>query len=241
MRYVISVIRRKDPKSQSFTQYFDYETSSVSQTVAGALIELNRGDLTDRDGVRSDPIAWECSCLQKKCGACAMVVNGIPSLACDSILSEVADKDGLVRLEPLRKFPVVRDLICDRSAMFENLKKIKSWLGENPDLKLKDDKKGLLFSSGKCLQCGCCLEVCPNFYSGGEFFGMSAAAPASGVLGKLPSSKAKEMRSEYSSHFYAGCGKSLACRDICPAKLPVEELMVNSNAVVLWKHLFAKE
>lgn len=73
------------------------------------------------------------------CGACAMVINGRPLLACDSKLNEVADKDGSIRVEPLRKFPVVRDLICDRTILWENLKAIKAWNEEGSDIRLKED------------------------------------------------------------------------------------------------------
>lgn len=223
MEYKITVVRRKSPDESSYEQTFSYETDNIADTVASALISIGE-------------VSWECSCLQKKCGACAMIINGRPRLACDSRLSEVA-ADFCIRLEPLHKFPVVRDLICDRSILQENLKAIAAWIEEGDEVKLKEDKKGLLFEAGKCLQCGCCLEVCPNFAAGGDFFGASAMMPAAGLLEKLDSKQSKALRRQYSSRFFAGCGKSLACRDICPAGLDVESLMVNSNAILLWKHL----
>ena len=58
-------------------------------TVATALRELNdRNPLTDMDGNPAAEIQWECNCLQKKCGACAMLVNGLPMLACDANLED---------------------------------------------------------------------------------------------------------------------------------------------------------
>ena len=238
MNYRITVLRKRSPEDPSYEQTFLFESDNDAQTVAAALILINRSDLTDIDGRKAEPIAWECSCLQKKCGACAMIINGRPRLACDSKLNEVADKDGNIKVEPLRKFPVVRDLICDRTILWENLKAIKAWIEEDSDVKLKEDKDALLFDAGKCLQCGCCLEICPNFYSGGKFMGMSAMVPISGLLEKLTADQSRELRKLYSKHIYNGCGKSLSCRDICPAGLDIEKLMVNSNAVMLWKHLF---
>ena len=44
----------------------------------------------------------------------------------------------------------------------------------------------------------------------------------------------------YKKHIYEGCGKSLACRNICPANIDMDRLLVNSNAITLWKHLFKK-
>ncbi len=235
MTYEITVLRRKTPEDLPYEQTFRYEARTGADTVASALININRGSLTDVNGNKAEPIAWECSCLQKKCGACAMVINGIPRLACDSVLSAVA-ADDRIRLEPLRKFPAVRDLICDRSVMRENLKTITAWIDE--EVSLKDDKDNILFEAGKCLQCGCCLEVCPNFYAEGRFFGMNAMVPVAGILEKLPADKSRGLRKKYSKHIYAGCAKSLACHDICPAGLDIEKLLVNSNAIALWKHLF---
>lgn len=227
MRYEIVVLRRKSSDDKPYEQSFLYESEGSADTVAAFLISVNK-DL-------KDPISWECSCLQKKCGACAMVINGRPCLACDCKLSDI-QINGKIRIEPLRKFPVIRDLICDRSVLWENLKSIRAWAED--DVKLKEDKDAILFDSGKCLQCGCCLEICPNFCSGGKFMGMSAMVPVSGLLQKLTPEQSRALRREYSSHIYAGCGKSLSCQNICPIGLDIEKLMVNSNAIVLWKHLF---
>ena len=87
-----------------------YETEDPAETVANALTRIN--ERLEAAGER--PIRWEHSCLQKKCGACAMVINGRPGLACDARLSEYGET---IRLEPLRKFPRVEDLMVDRSVL----------------------------------------------------------------------------------------------------------------------------
>ena len=89
-----------------------------------------------------------------------------------------------------------------------------------------------------CLQCGCCLEVCPNFYAGGKFYGMAAGIPASKLLAQLDKGKRKALAKQYDKHFYSGCGKSLSCKDICPAGIETDALMVNSNALAVFKRLF---
>ena len=71
----------------------------------------------------------------------------------------------------------------------------------------------------------------------GVSLSMSAAAAASRLLEQLPPSERRELEKAYSRHFYSGCGKSLACRDICPAGIDTESLMVNSNAAAVWKFL----
>ena len=237
MKYTIEILRQKSPADEPYRQTFVIETELKNATVATALSMLNMQDpMLDIEGKESDRIVWECSCLQKKCGACAMVINGRPQLACDARLSE--QKGDKIVVEPLKKFPVVADLTVDRSILFENLKTISAWLVSGT--RASESKNDILYQSSLCLQCGCCLEVCPNFSSGGEFFGMASMIPVARLLEEMPDEEKKKLRKQYSKHIFSGCGKSLSCRNICPAKINIEELMVNSNAVSLWKGIFKK-
>jgi len=237
MKYLLEIKRKRSQQESSFWQCFQYETEMPNATVATALTELNRTvPLKDERGEECEPIIWECSCLQKKCGACAMVINGQPCLACDMVLKEL--KTQRIRIEPLRKFPVIADLMVDRQKMMDNLKELQLWLTE--DTMAAEKKNDLLYEASRCLQCGCCLEVCPNFSVDGDFFGMAAMVPASRLLQEMPASESGALRKAYGKKIYNGCGKSLACRNICPAGLDIDALMVNSNAVMLWKKLFSK-
>ena len=78
-----------------------------------------------RDGQESSPVTYDANCLEEICGACAMIVNGQPRQACTALVDELEKP---IRLEPLTKFPLVRDLQVDRSSMFENLKRTKCWI-----------------------------------------------------------------------------------------------------------------
>lgn len=220
----IDILRRRPGENEAHWQGFQYDPADDTETVATALIRLN--EQTD------DPIRWECSCLQKKCGACAMVINGRPGLACDARLTDY--KKG-VRLEPLRKFPVVADLIVNRSVLYENLRAMRLWLETEADMHQKAAEMG--YEASMCLQCGCCLDVCPNFAPDGDFFGMAAAVPVTRLLAELPKEENTALVKAYREHVYAGCGKSLACRSICPAGIDIDELLVNSNAVAVWKRI----
>ena len=69
------------PGEKPYWQEFFYEKRE-EQSVAGMLDELNyKDDLKDMQGNPSPRIQWECSCLQGMCGACAMVINGVPALS----------------------------------------------------------------------------------------------------------------------------------------------------------------
>lgn len=236
MKVILEIARRRAGESQSLIQCFAYETDDTTESVATALTTLNEQfPLTDIDGNSAVPIRWECNCLQRKCGACAMIINGRPRLACDARLSEFK---GIIRLEPLKKFPVVQDLVVDRSIMYDNLSALKIWL-ETTDI--HNDGSEIPYEASRCLQCGCCLEVCPNFAMGGTFAGMAAAVPMTRLLAQLPKTQRRELAQLYRERIFEGCGKSLACQSVCPAGIEADKLFVNSNAMAVWKHLLKRK
>ena len=232
MNYTISVLRRERNAQDSFWQSFSYSPMTENDTVATALSRLNTAEpLRDERGEEARKIEWECSCLQKKCGACAMVINGRPRLACEARLEEL--KSDVIRVEPLRKFPVVCDLVVDRSILFENLKTLRLWL--DSDARLADRDRELAYEASECIQCGCCLEICPNFYPGGKFFGMATVPITTRLLTEMEPGEYRQLARLYGAHTFEGCVKSLACMDICPKKIDTEKLMVNANVLAIWK------
>lgn len=233
MRYKLSISRRASKNEPVWMQNIIFETENEKETVLSALLKINEGGFTDESGKPVSPIRFECSCLQKKCGACAMVINGRPQLACDFHLRDVAKKDGTILIEPLKKFPPVADLIVDRSILFDNLKTMNLWAEEAADLNEK--KTDRAYDASLCLQCGCCLEVCPGFYPGGDFFSTAGFVPTARLLNALSKDEQARIKKEYQSHIYKGCAKSLACRNVCPAKIDVDRLMSRSNAMAVWK------
>jgi succinate dehydrogenase / fumarate reductase iron-sulfur subunit len=181
-------------------------------------------DLFDTDGNPAPRIRWECSCMQATCGGCAMVINGVPALACATFADEVKGDD--LVLEPLSKFPVVADLTVDRSVIYENLNQAKAYL----DSLATSDKKHheQQYSVAKCLKCGLCLEVCPNYHPGGEFFG-AVLANESYLITSQAVDKAPELVKEYKKHFGAGCSKALSCQTVCPAGIETITSIMRMN------------
>lgn len=249
MRIQFDILRMDREKRIPYHQLIPYETEDVRETVATALTAINADpDAVDADGNPIQKIIWECSCLQKKCGACAMRINEKPALACDAKLVDLAGgnirknkgdrteeipENAVIKLEPLRKFPVIADLMVDRSIMYENLKQIGVWLRDQSAL--TEARYEMAYEGSRCLQCGCCLEICPNFYAGGTFAGMAGFVPTVRLISELSGKERRDVKRAYRKYIYNGCGKSLACRDICPAGIDVEDLLVNSNAIAVWK------
>jgi succinate dehydrogenase / fumarate reductase iron-sulfur subunit len=226
----LDILRRSSADDKPFWQSIYYETGEMNATVASALTDINNsGGYRD---VRSEPapyIRWECGCLQKKCGACAMLVNGTPKLACDSFLNDYRKQ---ITIEPLRKFPIIADLIVDRAILYDNLKEMKLW--SNEAFFVKEQAADVAYDASRCLQCGCCLEVCPNFCAGEMFFGAAGFVPAARLLSSLTNQERRRIKAVYMEHVYAGCGKSLACAKICPAGIDAEQMLIQSNAIAFW-------
>lgn len=230
MKITVRIKRQNSFEAEAFYQTILCDCDAETN-IATLLREINAEEVLDIEGIPVGEIAWECSCLQKKCGACAMRINGVPRLACDTKIGDLKSKT--VTLEPLKKFPVVRDLIVDRSVLRENLIALHNWLESEATKSRKT--VDLAYDASRCIQCGCCLEVCPNFTAGESFFGAAAFVPASRILSQLPKGKKNDLVQEYGKHIYNGCGKSLSCHDICPVGIDVEHKLSNSNAVAVWK------
>ena len=101
----------------------------------------------------------------------------------------------------------------------ENLQQIHQYF--DSEAQVSEEQLELEHDASRCLQCGLCLEVCPNFACGSDFFGMAAAVPLGRKLELMDRGELAEASAIYRKHIYASCGKSLACSDVCPAQLRI--------------------
>ncbi len=226
----VKVLRQVTPFSESYWETFDADVPPET-SVAALIDHINyNDDIVDETGKPTTRIGWECSCLQGICGSCAMVINGIPSLACETFVKDLGSDT--ITIQPLQKFPVIHDLVVDRSKIFENLKKTSVFIGEYTPSDKKASKKAGEFehqyAASKCLKCGLCLEVCPNYTGGENFFGALFANDCY-VVAARNAQKAPQIKKEYAKHFGSGCSKSLSCMDVCPMKIPTIASMAKMN------------
>ena len=153
-----------------------------------------------------------------------MVINGVPALACATFADQVKGKE--LVLEPLSKFPVVADLIVDRSMIYENLIKAKAYLESVAEKGKRRNEQQ--YSVAKCLKCGLCLEVCPNYRPGGDFFG-AVLANESYLIASQSSDKKPQIVKSYKTHFGAGCSKALSCQSVCPVGIETITSIMRMN------------
>lgn len=221
---IVKIKRQSSKDSEAYWQSFSYD-GPAHVTVSAVLDALNyTDDLFDTEGKPAARIRWECSCMQAMCGGCAMVINGVPALACATFADEVKGKE--LVLEPLSKFPVIADLIVDRGIIYENLNQAKAYLEGFATNNPRHHEQQ--YSVAKCFKCGLCLEVCPNYQRGGAFFG-AVFANESYLITSQSAEKKPAIVKEYQTHFGVGCSKALSCQTVCPAGIETITSMMRMN------------
>ncbi|TWU32898.1 succinate dehydrogenase iron-sulfur subunit [Novipirellula artificiosorum] len=125
---------------------------------------------TTSDGKKVAPVTWDCGCLEEVCGACTMVINGKVRQSCSALVDRLLEDnpDELV-LEPMRKFPVLRDLMVDRQRLFRALERVEAWvpvdgyydMGPGERQSREDQERNYPLS--QCMSCGCCVDACPQY------------------------------------------------------------------------------
>jgi len=128
-------------------------------------------------------LSFRWSCRMGVCGSCGMTVNGQPRLTCASFLS--AEPPGPIRVEPLRYFPVVRDLVVDITDFLTKLKKVKPWIVRQEEKPLAEgeylqtpDQLDAYKQFSMCINCLLCYSACPIYGLEPTFIGPAAIALA---------------------------------------------------------------
>lgn len=124
-----------------------------------------------------DPtLTFTAVCRAAVCGACAVMVNGMPRLTCEVSLQQVIEEKGpCIKIEPLRNFTVLRDLVTDWDDKVRHMKESQTWSMRNKPVAMDEQKQtkeiaGLLKQKIDCILCGSCAAVCPIVRTKGERF-----------------------------------------------------------------------
>lgn len=219
-----------------------------NMNVISCLMEIRKNPVT-KQGQKTTPVHWESSCLEEVCGACTMLVNGRPRQSCTALVDNLPE--GPITLEPLTKFPVVRDLQVDRRPMFEALKQVQAWipidgtydLGPGPKQSAVEAEINYAFS--RCMTCGCCMEVCPQYNGRSEFIGPAPIAQVR-LFNAHPTGR-MNARERLDAIMGRGglvdCGNAQNCVEACPKEIPLTEAFgeLGRQTTLHWlKSLFGK-
>lgn len=181
-----------------------------------------------RDGIPTTPVVYDSNCLEEVCGACTMLINGKTRQACSALVDKFDGTGEPITLEPMSKFPVVRDLFVDRQRLFDDLKRAKAWvpidgtydLGPGPPISqaLQQERYPL----SRCISCGCCLEACPQYTPSNQFVGAMIFTqvklfnihPTGAAL------KGDRLDAMMREGGIADCAKAGNCVVVCPKDIP---------------------
>jgi fumarate reductase iron-sulfur subunit len=128
-------------------------------------------------------LSYRWSCRMGVCGSCGMMVNGEPQLTCAIFLSHCLP--GPVRVEPLRYFPIVRDLVIDMTDFMAKLQSVKPWIIRGEDKPLSQgeylqtpEQLDIYKQFSMCINCMLCYAACPVYGLDPQFVGPAAIALA---------------------------------------------------------------
>jgi succinate dehydrogenase / fumarate reductase iron-sulfur subunit len=234
---IVKVKRQTGPKDPARWEEFALKWRP-SMNVIICLRDIAENPVT-RSGKKTTPVSYDSNCLEEICGSCAMLINGKARMACSALVDKL---DQPIRIEPLSKFPLVRDLTVDRQFMFDGLKRVKAWipidgtydLGEGPRVSPEIQEQGYPLSN--CISCGSCLEVCPQVNGHSKFIG--AAAISQVRLFNLHPTGAMNKGERLAALMGPGgiqdCANAQNCVKACPKGIPLTESIaaVNRDA---WK------
>jgi fumarate reductase iron-sulfur subunit len=169
-------------------------------------------------------LTYRWSCRMGICGSCGMMIDGEPKLACATFLSSYANNGNKLRIEPLRYFPVVRDLVTELTGFFANLKKAKPWLirwEESPlsagEFLQTPEQLDNYKQYSMCINCTLCYAACPVVGLDPTFVGPAALALAQ-RYNKDSRDQGADMRLATLSHPDGiwGCTFVGECTRVCP-------------------------
>ncbi len=214
-------------------QLQDYATSvSEGMVVLDAIHQIqaeSAGDLAVR---------WNCKA--GKCGSCSAEINGMPRLMCMTRLSEL-DLAEPVTVEPMRAFPLLKDLVTDVSSNFRAKKRIRKFTPRAPDApdgtwRMAQADADRVQEFRKCIECFLCQDVCHvlrNHQLHEQFVGPRLLVHAA-QLEMHPLDILDRTDELKESHGIGYCNITKCCTKVCP-----EHITITDNAIIPLKERVA--
>jgi len=232
MRLTLRVWRQHDPEAPGGMTTYQMDGVSPDMSFLEMLDTLNER-LTLEGG---EPVAFDHDCREGICGACSLVINGQAhgperTTACQLHMRSFRDGD-TIDVEPWRAaaFPVVRDLVVDRSA-FDRIIQSGGYVsvptGAAPEAHATAVPKSAAdsaFEHAECIGCGACVAACPN---GSAMLFTSAKVNHLGVLpqgGPERETRVLDMVAQMDAEGFGGCTLAGECATACPKGIPLTSI-----------------
>ena len=215
--------------------YRDYSTE-----VTEGMVVLDAVHQIQAESANDLAVRWNCKA--GKCGSCSAEVNGTPRLMCMTRMSDLP-ADRPVTVEPMRAFPVIRDLVCDVSWNYEVKKRIRPFEPRSPDAedgtwRIAQEDVERVQEFRKCIECFLCQDVCHvlrdhhlhDEFVGPRFFVYNAA------LEMHPLDTGNRLAALKQDEGIGYCNITKCCTRVCP-----EHITITDNAIIPLKERVVSE
>jgi succinate dehydrogenase / fumarate reductase iron-sulfur subunit len=242
MRIILHIWRQRNASDKGRMVRYELPDVNHEMSFLEMLDVLNEGLIEKGE----DPVAFDHDCREGICGMCGCMINGVAhgplpgTTLCQLHMRHFKDGDELY-LEPwrARAFPVVKDLVVDRSA-FDRLIAaggfISAATGSAPDgnaIPVPKDNAERSMDAAACIGCGACVAMCPNA-SASLFMGAKIAH-----LGLLPQGQPEReqrvvaMVAQAQREIFGSCTNIGECEAVCPKEIKL-------SVIALMNHDFLK-
>jgi succinate dehydrogenase / fumarate reductase iron-sulfur subunit len=223
-------IWRGDAQGGAFRDY----TTEVSE----GMVVLDALHRIQADSANDLALRWNCKA--GKCGSCSAEVNGLPRLTCMTRLSELP-LDAPVTVEPLRSFPLLKDLVTDVSWNFAVKKRIKPFKPRAPDApdgtwRMTQADVDRVQEFRKCIECFLCQDVCHvlrDHHLHEQFIGPRFLVQVA-ALEMHPLDTEDRLPELKAAHGIGYCNITKCCTRVCP-----EGITITDNAIIPLKERVA--
>lgn len=230
MKLTLKVWRQKNLSEKGFFE--TYKTVANEHMSFLEMLDVLNEKLIHEN---KDPVAFDHDCREGICGACSMVINGIPhgpqkaTTTCQLHMRHFKDGDIIV-IEPWRAsaFPVLKDLIVDRGA-FDRIIQAGGYTsastGGVPDanaILISKEKADEAMDAAQCIGCGACVAACPNASA------MLFVAAKVSHLVNLPQgqieakTRVQNMVHQMDSESFGNCTNHGECQAACPKEISIK-------------------
>jgi succinate dehydrogenase / fumarate reductase, iron-sulfur subunit len=187
----------------------------------------------DVQAQQANDLAVRWNCKAGRCGSCSAEVNGLPRLLCMTRLSQLPLEEPIT-IEPMKAFPVVKDVVTDVSSNYEAKKRIRPFRPRPPDApdgtwRMHQMDVDRVMEFRKCIECFLCQDVCHvlrDHHKHAEFIGPRLFVHTA-ALEMHPLDAEDRLPELRQTQGLGYCNITKCCTRVCP-----EEIAITDNAII---------
>ncbi len=227
-------IFRFDPRKDASPHY---DTFSVDAKPTDRILDCLNRIRWDQDG----SLSYRMSCAHGICGSDGMTINGISALACQKLVKDFGES-GEILVEPLRVFPIIKDLVVDLTPFFDREKSVNPSSGISLTKSEEElehiqtiEQRSQFDDDIKCIMCACCTAACPvNQKEDPAYIGPAALVRAHRyIFDSRISNTIERLHIMDNPHSAWGCKTYYWCTRVCPKRIQVTKHILEVKRKIL--------